>query len=175
MLWRSDMRSSWGCLALPFIAADVVEVPLDDFALQPTNGPELVAFLKGMEFNTITKKVATDTDPDADPIEADHIEVEGYASARGPDLDAEAGESVYEGGRQPRHLLQDLQHQMGALGVNPDAYECVRDLQRLNAWVDMIHEEGLVAVDTETNSLDPMQDNLNHWQEDLYFVSCKLI
>ena len=39
-------------------------------------------------------------------------------------------------------------------------YECVRTLERLKAWIARAHEEGVVAVDTETTSLDPMQADL---------------
>jgi len=39
-------------------------------------------------------------------------------------------------------------------------YETVRSLERLNAWIASARESGLVAIDTETSSLDPMQAEL---------------
>ena len=41
-----------------------------------------------------------------------------------------------------------------------DAYERVTTRDRLDAWVEMIRHAGLVAVDTETTSLDNMQASL---------------
>ena len=40
------------------------------------------------------------------------------------------------------------------------AYEVVRDADALRAWVEAIHETGVVAVDTETTSLDEMRAEL---------------
>ena len=40
------------------------------------------------------------------------------------------------------------------------AYETVRDADALRAWVAAIHQTGLVAVDTETTSLDEMRADL---------------
>jgi len=36
-------------------------------------------------------------------------------------------------------------------------YETVRSLDRLKAWIERARDQGFVAIDTETNSLDPMQ------------------
>jgi DNA polymerase-1 len=39
-------------------------------------------------------------------------------------------------------------------------YETVRTLDRLNAWIERARDLGVVAIDTETSSLDPMQAEL---------------
>jgi DNA polymerase I len=44
--------------------------------------------------------------------------------------------------------------------VDRGRYEIVRDVPRLNAWVARAREFGLVAIDTETTTLDPMQATL---------------
>ena len=41
--------------------------------------------------------------------------------------------------------------------IDRSKYETVRTLDRLKAWIARAHETGVVAVDTETTSLDPMQ------------------
>jgi DNA polymerase-1 len=41
-----------------------------------------------------------------------------------------------------------------------NSYACVRDIGELNKWIDEARELGVVAFDTETNSLDPMQADL---------------
>ena len=44
--------------------------------------------------------------------------------------------------------------------VDRGRYEIVRDVPRLNEWVARARELGLVAIDTETTTLDPMQATL---------------
>ncbi|WP_306117234.1 MULTISPECIES: DNA polymerase I [unclassified Roseitalea] len=68
-----------------------VEVPLDEMALDSQDGPKLIAFLKAMEFNTLTRRVAEATGTDAAEIAPAEIEIEWGAAARGPDLDTGAG------------------------------------------------------------------------------------
>ena len=63
---------------------------LDDLTLEPTDGPQLVAFLKAMEFSSLTRRVAETTDTDAAAIEPASVDVDTGAM-HGPDLDAAAG------------------------------------------------------------------------------------
>ena len=65
-------------------------MPLEDFALHPVDGPKLISFLKGLELNTLTRRVAAETDTDAAEVEATNVSVDGY-DMRGPDLDRAAG------------------------------------------------------------------------------------
>src|SRR5690606_20138230 len=44
--------------------------------------------------------------------------------------------------------------------IDRSAYVTIRDLPTLEAWIAEAREEGRVAFDTETNSLDPMQAEL---------------
>src|SRR5665811_2480244 len=44
--------------------------------------------------------------------------------------------------------------------IDRSRYECVRTLARLKEWIARAHEMGVVAVDTETTSLDPMTAQL---------------
>jgi DNA polymerase-1 len=71
------------------LKADVpVAEGLDDFALQPPNGPKLIGFLKTMEFSTLTRRVAEATDTDLAAIDAVPVKVEDTAEAHGPDMGA---------------------------------------------------------------------------------------
>ena len=42
----------------------------------------------------------------------------------------------------------------GDIGFDADSYVCVRDFKTLEDWIARAREAGIVAVDTETNSLD---------------------
>lgn len=139
-----------------------LDVPLDGLVLEEPNGPKLISFLKAMQFTSITRKVAEITDTDASAVEADTITVDGYENARGPDLDAGEGSSSNQadGGNTPDALVQARAAEGEATKINADTYECVRDEATLENWVQRIYEAGIVAIDTETTSLDPMEAEL---------------
>ena len=82
----------------------------------------------------------------------------------GPDLDAstDPGSSAAEKipGKTPQHLADARAAEGLATEIDAAVYECVRDLPALETWLAHIYEAGLVAIDTETTSLDPMQAEL---------------
>lgn len=153
-----------------------LDVPLDALFLEPTDGPKLVAFLKAMQFNSMTNKVARATDTDAASVDAIEVVVDGYEAARGPDLDAGSAATSVEsavdagidpdtgvpitGGNTPKALADKLSQDAMNIPIDHSTYECVRTTQALEAWVQKIYEAGVVAVDTETTSLDPLQAEL---------------
>ncbi|MDJ0612728.1 MAG: DNA polymerase I [Rhizobiaceae bacterium] len=142
-----------------------LDIPLDGLVLEPTNGPQLISFLKAMEFTTITRKVAEVTETDASSIDADTIAVDGYEAQRGPDLDApetsgNEPDNNSPTGTTPSDLVEARAVEGLATSIDPTNYECVRTEADLQRWVQAIYEAGLVAIDTETNSLDPMEAEL---------------
>ncbi len=136
-----------------------LDVGLDDLTLDATDGVKAVAFLKAMEFTTLTKKVAELTETEADTVAPATIEVPEFAALRGPDLDAGVG-ALSPGAATPSELAAARHREIGTVPIDPSAYECVRDKAALQNWVMRIREAGLVAVDTETNSLDVMRADL---------------
>jgi DNA polymerase-1 len=126
------------------------KVPLkekpDEFAVREPDCKELIAFLKAMEFTSITKRVAV------------HFEVE--------DLDAIAAAPTVANVLPPRPELPDMVGETPAdtsalrAPINHDAYVTVTAAKELDKWVARAFEAGTVCVDTETTSLDPMTANL---------------
>ena len=57
----------------------------------------------------------------------------------------------------PISLAEARLAKLKAIPFDRSKYEVVRDLARLKAWIVRAIEHGHVAIDTETNSLDPMQ------------------
>lgn len=57
----------------------------------------------------------------------------------------------------PAALAAEAQAKMQAIPVDYARYETVTDLTRLKAWVALAQDKGVVAFDTETSGLDPMQ------------------
>ncbi|MGH6808584.1 MAG: 5'-3' exonuclease H3TH domain-containing protein, partial [Ensifer adhaerens] len=156
-----------------------LDVPLEDFQLEPQDGPRLIAFLKAMEFTTLTRRVASATDTDADAVEPAAVPVEWGADARGPDLDkaaaapapSSAGEvapavksqavSTGEAAEAtPEALAQSRAALFAGAAIDHSRYVAIRDLPTLDAWIADAQDAGLVAFDTETTSLDAMQAEL---------------
>ena len=63
-------------------------------------------------------------------------------------------------GPTPGHKAGEVAARMRAIPFQLSAYETVRTLERLDAWIAEAYDLGLVAFDTETTSLDAMQAEL---------------
>jgi len=100
-------------------------VPLSELVVEDPDPALLSAFLEEMEFRTLAKRVSTVGHPGAAPT----VPVASIPRAPQPTAATETA------------------------AVDTTAYECVRDLTRLQAWVDMARAAGAVAFDTETDSL----------------------
>jgi DNA polymerase-1 len=161
---------------------------LDDFALQPPNGPKLISFLKALEFSSLTRRVAEATGAEPNEIEAARIIVQTGAEAHGPDvgagvlplLEGEISAERKEGpqpsatpsggfaatspsrgeGAAPAALAKSRAEAAMAAKIDRAKYECIRDIVTLQAWIAEAREAGAVAFRTETTSLDPMQAGL---------------
>jgi len=165
-----------------------IDMELDALHLEPQDGPRLIAFLKAMEFTTLTRRVAAATETDADAVEAAPVPVEWGAEARGPDLDkgelaatpsppselssatspargtAAAAATVLidgAGGAQtPQAHAQARAESFATAKIDHAGYVAIRDVATLDDWIAKARDAGLVAFDTETTSLDAMQAEL---------------
>lgn len=156
-----------------------LDVPLEDLVLEPQNGPKLIAFLKAMEFSSLTRRVAEVCGCDASAIEAANVPVEWGAEAHGPDLDAKAdAATAADGTESAADAAETLLPDASPDGPTPEAfakaraasffgkpidhsaYVTIRDLETLDRWIADAREAGLVGFDTETTSLDAMQAEL---------------
>ncbi|MFB2553090.1 DNA polymerase I [Ensifer soli] len=148
-----------------------LDVPLGDLALHPQDGPRLVAFLKAMEFTTLTRRVAAATGTDAEVVEPASVPVEWGAQARGPDLDpaapavtaataASPDAPPAPAGTTPDMLAEARARHFASHPIDRTSYETIRDVAALDAWIAAAREAGLVAFDTETTSLDAMRADL---------------
>ncbi len=150
-----------------------LDVPVDQLAVHEPDYKHLIAFLKAMEFNTITRRVAEKADIDASQVEADAKLVSGAPSAapaapagKTGDLFASApqakpaAKSEANGALTPISLAVARAEAARKQKIDRSKYECVRTLARLKKWVARAYDLGVVAVDTETTSLDAMQAGL---------------
>jgi DNA polymerase-1 len=149
--------------------AVALETPLDSLGLPKLDGEKLVAFLKAMEFTTITRRVAEICGLDANAVEPDPAFV-GAAGWRGRNGEAAAPPLVEppppekatpaEDQPSPRRLAEARGAQARGQAFETAKYPAVRTLADLDAWIARAFAAGVVAFDTETSSLDPMQADL---------------
>ncbi|MDR7028079.1 DNA polymerase I [Rhizobium rosettiformans] len=153
-----------------------LDMKLEDLVLEPQNGPKLIAFLKAMEFTTLTRRVAEVCDCDAAAIEPATVPVEWGDAARGPDLDAgdapassatpaaaattSTAPAATPNGKTPGDLAASRANAFAGKPLDIGSYVTIRDIETLELWISAARETGLVAFDTETTSLDPMQAEL---------------
>ena len=153
-----------------------LDVVVDDLAVHEPDYKRLIAFLKAMEFTTITRRIAEKTGIDASQIEADASlaasssppPAAAEAGARSGDLFSASPQPSPAGGRggaeaaalTPIALATARSAAARETRIDRSKYETVTTIERLNEWVARARDAGIVAVDTETTSLDAMQAHL---------------
>ena len=160
-----------------------LDVPLADLAVHEPDYKLLIAFLKAMEFGTLTRRVAEFSGIEAAQIHADG-QLSSGSAARAKSAGGSATGDLFPAPRlplgddparpskeRPGAGAAEIQLTPQALAtaraeaarnakVDRSRYEIVRSLERLNAWIARARDVGLVALDSRTNSLDPMQATL---------------
>ena len=164
-----------------------LDVPLDELAVHEPDARKLIAFLKAMEFATLTRRVAEYSQIDPADVEADTNNKSGGARASSPlplagdpdgdlfaDQTAPTPPSPASGrGSAPRSGRGQTQANEEPLTppalaaaradaarktpVDRNKYQTVRSLEQLNGWIARVHDAGHVAIDAKATSIDPMQ------------------
>ncbi|MBI3435198.1 MAG: DNA polymerase I [Proteobacteria bacterium] len=168
-----------------------VDVALGELAVHEPDHRRLIAFLKAMEFNTLTRRVAeyaeidaADVAPDADmragaagvaapatvpsagdsdiPARAPAGNAPGAGAAKSAAMDSAAMDSAAKDSTamSPQMLAAARAQEARETRVERGRYATLRTLAELVDWIARAREAGVVAVDTETTSLDPMQAEL---------------
>ena len=160
-----------------------VETPLEALATPELDGKRLVSFCKAMELTTLTRRVAEICGVDMASIEPDPrfvgpaawpggqgvalLEREGDAPAEGA-ASASAVPAPPPAPRAPKAAPQgatpaDLaaaRAKEARAPIDRTAYKIVRSAAELSAWIARAEDEGVVAIDAETSSPDPLQGEL---------------
>lgn len=156
-----------------------LEVPLDDLAVHEPDARKLIAFLKAMEFTTLTRRVADYSQIDLASVDADP----GYASGasvfsplppsdvvpapgNGTSAQARPGERNTSASKEdksaspkgaPISLAVAREEALRKLPVDRSKYQTIKSLKDLSAFIARIHDAGHVAIEIRGNSIDPMQ------------------
>jgi DNA polymerase-1 len=155
-----------------------LDTPIEDLLVHAPDYKNLIAFLKAMEFSTLTRRVAEMAEIDASQVEADSKLSSGKALTR-PEQESEiaakatpqksddSGMLPLSGGGKatdvsatPISLAAARVQKVRGIPVDRSKYETVRDLARLKTWMARAVEKGVLAISIETASIDPMQTAL---------------
>ncbi len=129
-------------------------IPAEALGVHDPNPPELLGFLRVMEFNTLTRRIA-----------------EGLGAEPPAPVEVSVGSTVPSKGRvQPgveKAQSEPVVSESPAAGAAESAtaakapfdrskYETVTTREQLEAWIMKAYAAGRFAFDTETTSIDPM-------------------
>jgi len=153
-----------------------LDVAVDSLGVHEPDYKNLIAFLKKMGFKTLTQRVA-----DAGKIDATSIEADGSSApavvATSPvapgrtggqgqlalDVPVRKGVSKPGGSAEvltPVSLAARRIEALRSAKFDVAKYEIVDTLEKLKAWAARAYDSGLLALKTETASLDPLQTAL---------------
>ncbi len=159
-----------------------LDVPVADLAVHDPDYRNLIAFLKAMEFTTLTRRVVEQSGVDAGSVEpaaklASH-EV-AITSPAPPPASARSGQfdfgdtpqpprkpaagavarssAAAEATRDPVSLVEARAARVRAMPFDRSAYKTVRTPDELDAWMTRIRERGVTAIAIESTDPDPMK------------------
>ena len=136
-----------------------IEVPIEKLGLQEQLSDPLLSFMRTMEFNTLTKRVADAIGVEAPPPLERSVgsSVKPSAASKKEADDTAAGKA---GAETPAAGVEFNRAAARQPAIDRSSYETVRDVARLESWVALAREAGHVAFDTETTGLDAMTADL---------------
>ena len=149
-----------------------VEHALDTLVAHPLDAARAVAFLKAMEFTTLTKRIADLSGVDMEAIAPDRAYAAAGkgeppkgdrsipAASTGSSAPADATSSAPGVDLSPAALVASRQAALRALPVKPESYPAIQTIEALETFIAEARIRGILAFDTETTSLDAMQADL---------------
>ncbi len=114
--------------------------PLDDFKLDGVPPAPLAAFLEKHGFTSLLKRLD--------------------AGAGSPSRKTDLHPAKPQVAGAPASAQGNRQDMPEWPAIDREGYECVQTMEQLQAWIDRAFAARLVAIDTETSSLDPMRAQL---------------
>jgi len=156
-----------------------LDFPIEHLAVRERDGPLLIAFCKYMEFAALTRRVAEATKTDADAIapglpgetpqaltpKTDRADVTEEAVPARPVYrpyfnSGEKRTPDANGASGPWKRVAEGAAAANAVPFDHKKYETLTTAAGLDRWIEVARNAGRIAIDAETNSLDPMQAEL---------------
>jgi DNA polymerase I len=158
-----------------------LEVPLDELAVHEPDARKLIAFLKAMEFSTLTRRVAEYAQIDPAEIAPDVGGKNGTKSAPAAAKSAETSGDLFpgdtplpaakkSGDRQdkssslkgtPVSLAEARAEAIKKIPVDRKKYATIRNVDQLKAWIARVADAGHFVIDAMSDSIDPMQAEIS--------------
>ncbi|MBV1701835.1 MAG: DNA polymerase I [Hyphomicrobiales bacterium] len=153
----------------------VVQVPLDDLSLVHPDPKTLISFMKAMEFSTLARRAGEIYGCETQDVEPDPklAGPAGWQGRNGEPLEPRAPEAkpadvagpqpvatAKAGQLSPQYLAAQRLAEASQRPINRSAYENLSSVEDLDRWIRACHAAQVMAVDTETSSLDAMQADL---------------
>jgi DNA polymerase-1 len=129
-------------------------IPADALGVRDPDPAELLGFLRVMEFNTLTRRIAEGLG--AEPPAPVEVSVGSTVPTKGrgaPGVEKAAGEPVVS--ESPAAGAAEAAAAAKA-PFDRSKYETVTTREHLEAWIMKAYAAGRFAFDTETTSIDPM-------------------
>ncbi|MEC7381218.1 MAG: DNA polymerase I [Pseudomonadota bacterium] len=114
-------------------------ISIEETSLKEIEPEKLIGFLKEMEFKTLTEKKSRELNVDSDSIKA------SKNTKKGIDL------SLPNKKRKTEEISKEFKR---------DEYKIINSKEELLSWYTKAEEQGFVAFDTETNSLDAVSADM---------------
>jgi DNA polymerase I len=160
-----------------------LDTPLDELAVHEPDARKLIAFLKAMEFSTLTRRVAEYSQIDPADVEADAGNKSGANTASASPAMAKSGGAdgdLFTSTSPPATAKPgaDKQDKAASLKGTPISlaaaraeaarkipvdrgkYQTIRSLDALRAWIARVHDLGHFAIEAKASSIDPMQADI---------------
>jgi DNA polymerase I len=157
-----------------------LDVPLDELAVHEPDARKLIAFLKAMEFSTLTRRVADYSEIDPADVEANTA---NRSAAAAPSAQAAPGGATGDlfAGSSPAATVKtgaDKQDKAASpkgtpislaaaraeaarkLPVDRSKYKSIRSPEELNVWINRAWDAGTFAIDAQASTDDPMQADI---------------
>jgi DNA polymerase-1 len=134
-----------------------VATPLEELGVSDPDPGPLLAFLEEMEFRTLTKRVIETLDgvPTVAP---------GAGTAPAPAANPRPGNATTAKAPAYGKINGSMESSMplppADVPFNLDAYETVTEPVQLAHWIEQATAQGFVAVDTETDGINPVSATL---------------
>src|SRR5215470_14917873 len=159
-----------------------LEVPLDELAVHEPDARKLIAFLKAMEFSTLTRRVAEYAQIDPAEIAPDVGGKNGtkaapLAGAKSAETSGDLfpGDTPLPGAKKsgdkqdkssslkgtPVSLAEARAEAIKKIPVDRKKYATIRSLDALKAWIARVGDAGHFVIDAMSDSIDPMQAEIS--------------
>ncbi|MBU1209866.1 MAG: DNA polymerase I [Alphaproteobacteria bacterium] len=132
-------------------------------AVQPAASDQLLAFLRAMEFNTLTRRIAEAMGAEPPPALPQSVgsSIAAMGSRGGEAIAKAIGRSASVGDAgTPRAAVLHGQRIATSVGFDRAAYPTITTREDLESWVTEAWNAGHVAFDTETGDLDASRAEL---------------